>query len=86
MAWPFCADVMNKYKIGPDGRTAYDNITGHKCKQVAIGFVEVVDYILEPSKGHMHKADTRLMKGVFLTDSPDVGVLHESGAGKVIAV
>ena len=63
---PFCADIMNKYKIGPDGRTAYEKITGHKCRQVAIGFAEIVDYILEPSKAHMHKADTRVMQGVFL--------------------
>ena len=45
---PFCADIRNKYKGGPDGRTAYEKITGHKCRQVAIGFAEVVDYILEP--------------------------------------
>ena len=57
---------MNKYKIGPDGRIAYEKITGHKCKQVAIGVAEVVDYILEPLKGHMHEGDTRVMKGVFL--------------------
>ena len=45
---PLCADIMNKYKIGPDGRTAYEKITGHKCKQVAIGFAEVVDYSNPP--------------------------------------
>ena len=57
---------MNQYKIRPDGRTAYEKITGHKCRQVAIGFAEVVDNILEPSKAHMHKTDTRVMQGVFL--------------------
>ena len=63
---PLCADIMSQSKTGSDGRTAYEKLTGHKCKQVAIGFAEVADYILEPSKGHMHKADTRVMKGVFL--------------------
>ena len=63
---PFCVDIMNKYKIGLDGCTAYEKITGRKCKQLAIGFAEVVDYILEPSKAHMHKADSQVMKGVFL--------------------
>ena len=62
----FCADIMNKYKIGPDGRTVYEKITGHKCRQVAIGFAEIIDYILEPFKAHMHKSDTRVMQGVFL--------------------
>ena len=57
---------MNKYKIGPDGCTAYEKITGHKCRQVVIGFAEVVDYILEPSKAHMHKADTQVIQGVLL--------------------
>ena len=27
---PFCTDVMNKYRVGSDGRTAYERITGHK--------------------------------------------------------
>ena len=62
----FCADSMNKYKTGPDGRTAYENITNHKCRQIVVGFGEVVDYILEPAKGHMHKADSRVGKGVLL--------------------
>ena len=62
----FCADSMNKYKAGPDGRTAYENITSHKCKQIVAGFGEVVDYILEPSKGHMHKADSRVGTGIFM--------------------
>ena len=63
---PFCADMMNKYKIGPDGRAAYEKITGHKLKQLAIGFAEVVEYILETSKAHMHKLDSRVTTGVFM--------------------
>ena len=63
---PYCTQIMNKYRVGHDGRTAYEKITGHKCRQQAIGFAEAVDFILEPSKKHMHKADSRVMKGIFL--------------------
>ena len=38
----------------------------HKCERGEIGFAKVVDYILESSKAHMHKADSRVMKGVLL--------------------
>ena len=63
---PFCTQIMNKYRVGPDGRTAYERITGHKNRHQVIGFAEAVDFILEPSKQHIHKADSRLMKGIFL--------------------
>ena len=63
---PFCTQIMNKYRVGPDGRTAYERITGHKNRHQVIGFAEAVDFILEPSKQHIHKADSRLMNGIFL--------------------
>ena len=55
---PFCTDVVNKYRVGADGRTSYEIITGHKCKHQVIGFAEAVDFILEPNKQNMHKGDT----------------------------
>ena len=63
---PFCTDIMNKYRVGADGRTAYERITGHKCRHQVIGFAEAVDFILEPDKRNMHKGDSRVMKGIFL--------------------
>ena len=35
---PFCADIINKFRVGKDGRTAYERITEHKCKHFVIGF------------------------------------------------
>ena len=61
---PFCADVMNKYKVRSDGKTAYERITGHKTRQRAIGFAESVDVILETDKKSMLKGDSRVMKGI----------------------
>ena len=63
---PFCAEIMNKYKVGADGRTAYEKITGHKCRHQVVGFAEAVDFILETDKKNVHKADSRVMKGIFL--------------------
>ena len=63
---PFCSDIMNKFRVGSDGRTAYEKITEHKCKSVIIGFGESVDYILETNKGSMNKADSRVHQGIFL--------------------
>ena len=63
---PFTTEVINKFKIGPDGRTAYERITEHKCRHFMIGFLEVVDFILEVNKNERHKADSHVMKGVFL--------------------
>ena len=62
----FCCEIMDKFRIGPDGRTAYEKITEHKCKQQMIGFAEAVDFMFENDKQHMHKADSRVMKGVLL--------------------
>jgi hypothetical protein len=28
---PYVTEIMNKFKLGADGRTAYERITGHKC-------------------------------------------------------
>ena len=68
MSWlvTYAAEVMNKYKVRADGRTAYEKITGHKWKPQAIGFAEEVDFILETDKKNMHKGDSRVMKGIFL--------------------
>ena len=48
---PFCADIMNKFRVGPDGRTAYEKITEHKCRSMIIGSGESVNYILETDNG-----------------------------------
>ena len=57
---------MNKYKVGTDGRTACERITGHKCRHFVLGFAETVDYILETEKGKQFKADSRVGVGVFI--------------------
>ena len=41
---PFCADILNKFRVGADGRTAYERITAHACKLAQVGFAETVDF------------------------------------------
>ena len=52
--------------MGADGRTPYERITGHKRRHIAIGCAERVDFMLEANKNELHKADSKLMTGVFL--------------------
>ena len=63
---PYVADTLNKYKVGVDGVTAYERITGHKCRHFVLGFGETVGFICETDKGNQHKADSRVGVGVFL--------------------
>ena len=35
---PFCADILNKFRVGGDGRTAYERITFHTCKVAQFWF------------------------------------------------
>jgi hypothetical protein len=63
---PYCTEILNKFRVGPDGRTAYERIVEHKCRHAVFGFAESIDFILENSKKDMHKADSRVHHGIFL--------------------
>ena len=62
----FVADVINKFRVGSDGRTAYERITSHQCKVAQVGFGEVVDFALETDKNNRRTADSRGGVGIFL--------------------
>ena len=62
----YCAGILNKFKVGADGRTAYEIITSHTCKVAQVGFAEVVDFKLETDKNNRHKADSEFIEGVVL--------------------
>ena len=46
MAWlvEHAADVLSKYQVGDDGRTAYERLKGKKCQQETVEFGEKVHY------------------------------------------
>jgi hypothetical protein len=60
-----CAYILNKFRVGADGRTAYERITAHKCKVAQIGFCEVVDFKLETDRNKRLKADSDSARGFF---------------------
>ena len=62
---PYVTEIINKFKRGADGRTAYERITGHQCRHAAMGLAEKVEFMLETNKSDQHKADGRGMTGVF---------------------
>ena len=47
---PFCADILNKFRVGGDGRTACERITSHACKGAQFGYAEVVDLNLRRTR------------------------------------
>ena len=63
---PFCADILHKFRVGVDGRTAYERITAHKCNVAQIGFCEVVDFKVETDKHNRLKADSEFSEVFFL--------------------
>ena len=63
---PFVTEITDKLRLGSDNRTAYERITQHKCRHFMIDFGEVVDFMLGTSKNERHKADSALLKGIFL--------------------
>ena len=61
----FCADILNKFRVGADGHIAYERITSHACKVAQIAFAEVVDSKLETDKNNRYKADSEFLEPVF---------------------
>ena len=54
---PYVTEIIHKFKMGADGRAAYERITGHRCHHVALDFAEKVEFMLETNKSGKHKAD-----------------------------
>ena len=63
---PFCSDILNKFRVESDGRTAYERMTSHTFQVAQIGFAKIVDFKLETDKKNRHKADSESSVGVFL--------------------
>ena len=62
----YCADIINKFRVGSDGRTAYARIISHICRVAWLAFAEVVDFQLDTDKNNRHKADIEFSEGIFL--------------------
>ena len=71
MSWlvNFTTDVLNRYKVHPNGRTNYEMTTGHRCKQLTCGFGEKVHYKITPDKSRTNKMETDWGIGYYLGSS-----------------
>ena len=74
---------MYKFKVGVDGRTAYERITKHRCKHFIVGFGEQVHFKTETIKTKRHKVDTEFAVGIFVGyvwNTTEYIVINELGA------
>ena len=65
-------DVITRYQIGEDGKTAWQRVRGKVFRTAVVEFAEGVRYLKPMSKGR-DKADSRWGEGVWL------GIRDESG-------
>ena len=70
----YSSEALVRYKVNSDGRTAYEVMTGHRCKVQAIAFGEAVQFMFTVDKGDRHKAEPEWANGIF------VGTISTSNA------
>ena len=60
MSWliNFTSDALNRYRIHPNGRTAFKITTGHGLKQATCGFAEKVHYKFTTDENRGNKMET----------------------------
>jgi hypothetical protein len=57
---------LNKFRVGDDGKTAYERITKHACKHEVFGFGESVLWQMAPDKNNRDKLNGDFRDGIFL--------------------
>ena len=60
----FAAEVMNKFKVQENGKTAFETMTSHKCTQAVVGFGEVVYFQHTANKKDEYRKDIGIFVGV----------------------
>ena len=63
----WAAELITNYKVGEDGKTAFERIKGRHCRSPLAQFGERVLYMeLDDGKDRRAKIDKRLMDGIWL--------------------
>ena len=62
----WAGDLITRYVLRENGRTAFESITGHRCKQPAFLFGETVMFRIAPDKSHRMKANSDWHLGNFI--------------------
>ena len=63
-AW--AGEILNKYRVGPNGRTPYELATGHRCRHFVVGFAEKVLFKMTTDKTKRDRSETEWSTGYFL--------------------
>lgn len=63
---PWTAEVVNKFRVWPDGKTCYEKITGRACKHEVFEFGESVLWQITPDKSDGDKYNGEFRDGIFL--------------------
>ena len=74
----WAADAILKYRVKESGKTAYEEITGHKVKHVVAAFGESVQFRVATDPHDQNKYDGEWQDGYF------AGVCHRSSECLVI--
>jgi hypothetical protein len=70
------ADIVSKYMVGVDGKTAYERLYGRPVREEGLEFGEIVHWRHRPSKDMNVVLDARWSSGVWLGRSWG-GVIHQ---------
>ena len=78
----WAGEVLLKYKVRESGRTAYENITGHRVKHPVVMFGETMNFKLKQNEPRRRKMETEWSTGIFVgVDSRTSEALVVSGDG-----
>ena len=62
----WAAELITRFVLRESGRTAYESITGHRCKQPTFMFGETIMFRCAPDKTGRHKSESEWSIGVFV--------------------
>ena len=62
----WAGDLVTRYVLRENGRTAYESMTGHRCKQPVCMFGESAMFTLAPEKSARNKSESDWHMGVFV--------------------
>lgn len=74
----WAGEVIFKYKVRDNGRTAYEEMTGHRCSHKAVGFGQKVQFMTTPDKSKNNKFEGNWSVCYF------IGVQNRSGERLIV--
>ena len=66
----WAGEILLKYKVRESGRTAYENMTGHRVKHPVVMFGETLHFKLKQHESRRRKAESDWSTGIFVGVDP----------------